>query len=410
MVRWVKSLKWLALGFMAASVSAGAQEQLTEGGFPSAQATAGGRIGRQDRSNRVLQLRLPALQRTSRNTSDRGSRRCPLMSASSAYRSPSAGLGEPWQDLLHTRRPRPRRSVDQGFSSLHGAGVKLNEEKVFFDWAASNGLDAKKVQGNVGLVRGQQQNESRQDSCRQLSGGQRADAVHRRQIQAATAPAQGQHKDVPCRAGLPDCQGAYRAQQEVTPPHAPQGRRVTPAAFVFGAGRPDFAFRARPHVGRMTHLPDAIGLRHTRFHSPARLRIACLVPSITETLFALGLGDRVVARTGFCIHPADGVREVPKVGGTKDVNVAKLIATEPTHVIVNIDENRKDTVDHLRRVIPNVVVTHPLVPEDNQAVRLARAYLQRRRRRAGPSPAISPPRWLMRATSAPRPRPKPCST
>ena len=115
----------------------------------------------------------------------------------------------------------------------------------------------------------------------------------------------------------------------------------------------------------MTHLPDAIGLRHTRFHSPARLRIACLVPSITETLFALGLGDRVVARTGFCIHPADGVREVPKVGGTKDVNVAKLIATEPTHVIVNIDENRKDTVDHLRRVIPNVVVTHPLVPEDN---------------------------------------------
>lgn len=115
----------------------------------------------------------------------------------------------------------------------------------------------------------------------------------------------------------------------------------------------------------MTHFPDATAQRHARFHSPARLRIACLVPSITETLFALGLGDRVVARTGFCIHPEDGVREVPKVGGTKDVNVAKLIATEPTHVIVNVDENRKDTVDHLRRVIPHVIVTHPLVPEDN---------------------------------------------
>ncbi|HQA34203.1 MAG TPA: helical backbone metal receptor [Casimicrobium huifangae] len=115
----------------------------------------------------------------------------------------------------------------------------------------------------------------------------------------------------------------------------------------------------------MTHFPDATAQRHARFHSPARLRIACLVPSITETLFALGLGDRVVARTGFCIHPEEGVREVPKVGGTKDVNVAKLIATEPTHVIVNIDENRKDTVDHLRRVIPNVIVTHPLLPEDN---------------------------------------------
>lgn len=114
-----------------------------------------------------------------------------------------------------------------------------------------------------------------------------------------------------------------------------------------------------------THLPDAIGVPHTRFHTPSRLRIACLVPSITETLFALGLGDRVVARTGFCIHPDPEVRDIVKVGGTKDVNVGKLIETEPTHVIVNIDENRKPTVDHLRRVIPNVIVTHPVVPEDN---------------------------------------------
>ncbi|MCC7066907.1 MAG: ABC transporter substrate-binding protein [Burkholderiales bacterium] len=118
----------------------------------------------------------------------------------------------------------------------------------------------------------------------------------------------------------------------------------------------------------MTHLPDAIGTRHRRFHSPERARIASLVPSLTETLFALGLGDRVVARTGFCIHPDPAVREVPKVGGTKDVNVAKLLATEPTHVIVNIDENRRDTVEHLRRVVPHVVVTHPLTPEDNVAL------------------------------------------
>ena len=112
-------------------------------------------------------------------------------------------------------------------------------------------------------------------------------------------------------------------------------------------------------------IADAIGRPHARFASPARLRIACLVPSITETLFALGLGDHVVARTGFCIHPEPAVRDVPKVGGTKDVNIARLIATEPTHVIVNIDENRKADVDHLRKVIPNIVVTHPMVPDDN---------------------------------------------
>ena len=115
-------------------------------------------------------------------------------------------------------------------------------------------------------------------------------------------------------------------------------------------------------------VPDAIGRPHARFANPARLRIACLVPSITETLFALGLGESVVARTGFCIHPEPAVREVPKVGGTKDVNIARLIATEPTHVIVNVDENRKVDVDHLRKVIPNVIVTHPTLPDDNIAL------------------------------------------
>ena len=115
-------------------------------------------------------------------------------------------------------------------------------------------------------------------------------------------------------------------------------------------------------------ISDAIGRPHARFANPAALRIACLVPSITETLFALGLGDHVVARTGFCIHPEPAVRDVPKVGGTKDVNVRRLIDTEPTHVIVNIDENRKADVDHLRKVIPNIVVTHPMLPDDNIAL------------------------------------------
>ena len=115
----------------------------------------------------------------------------------------------------------------------------------------------------------------------------------------------------------------------------------------------------------MTRINDALGVQHLPLPNPANARIACLVPSITETLFAMGLGAQVVARTGFCIHPEPEVRDVPKVGGTKDVNVSKLLALEPTHVIVNIDENRKATVDQLRKMIPHVIVTHPLVPEDN---------------------------------------------
>ena len=115
----------------------------------------------------------------------------------------------------------------------------------------------------------------------------------------------------------------------------------------------------------MTRIHDALGVQHFPLANPGNARIACLVPSITETLFAMGLGAQVVARTGFCIHPEPAVREVPKVGGTKDVNVSKLLELEPTHVIVNIDENRKATVDQLRKMIPHVIVTHPLVPEDS---------------------------------------------
>ena len=103
-------------------------------------------------------------------------------------------------------------------------------------------------------------------------------------------------------------------------------------------------------------------------HTPAGAapRIASLVPSLTELLFALGLGERVIARTGFCVHPRDAVRRVPKVGGTKDVDLDALRAARPTHLVVNVDETRREVVDAARAFIPDVIVTHPLVPEDNR--------------------------------------------
>ena len=96
------------------------------------------------------------------------------------------------------------------------------------------------------------------------------------------------------------------------------------------------------------------------------LRIVSLVPSITELLVALGLRPFLVARTGYCIHPAESVRDLPKVGGTKDVNLVKLRRLAPTHVIVNVDENRLDTVAALREFVPHIVVTHPQEPADNR--------------------------------------------
>lgn len=94
-------------------------------------------------------------------------------------------------------------------------------------------------------------------------------------------------------------------------------------------------------------------------------RIASLVPSLTELVVALGLLPHLVARTGFCVHPADALRAVPKVGGTKDVRLDRLRGLAPTHVLVNVDENRREVVDELRSFIPEVIVTHPCDPRDN---------------------------------------------
>jgi ABC-type Fe3+-hydroxamate transport system substrate-binding protein len=109
------------------------------------------------------------------------------------------------------------------------------------------------------------------------------------------------------------------------------------------------------------------------------LRIASLVPSVTELVVALGLGPHLVARTGFCIHPRELLAGVPKVGGTKDVDLARLRALAPTHVVLNIDENRAEAASAMVAwgpSAPELVITHPKAPEDNLALvdQLAAAF------------------------------------
>ncbi len=98
------------------------------------------------------------------------------------------------------------------------------------------------------------------------------------------------------------------------------------------------------------------------------LRVVSLVPSITELIVDLGLQRHLVGRTGFCIHPASQVQNIPKVGGTKALLLDKIKALAPTHVVVNVDENEKPDVDVLRQWVPHVVVTHPQSPQDNLAL------------------------------------------
>ena len=118
----------------------------------------------------------------------------------------------------------------------------------------------------------------------------------------------------------------------------------------------------RPPQGRHPTRVDAAGVEHAAAGRDAR--IVCLVPSITELLCDLGLAPQLVGRTGFCIHPRDVVKAIPKVGGTKDVKLERIRELAPTHVVVNVDENRLEDVEELA-TFASIVVTHPLGPLDN---------------------------------------------
>lgn len=108
---------------------------------------------------------------------------------------------------------------------------------------------------------------------------------------------------------------------------------------------------------------DALGREHAACVGPAR--IVSLVPSLTELVCDLDLADQLIGRTGFCIHPRETLRSVAKVGGTKDVKLDVLRQLAPTHVIADIDENRREVVEEIMEFVPHVLVVHPRVVDDN---------------------------------------------
>ncbi|MEW6488339.1 MAG: TIGR04282 family arsenosugar biosynthesis glycosyltransferase [Thermodesulfobacteriota bacterium] len=81
--------------------------------------------------------------------------------------------------------------------------------------------------------------------------------------------------------------------------------------------------------------------------APLPRRILSLVPSVTECLFDLGAGERVVGRTDYCIAPAGRVESLPSVGGPKTVDVAAAAALAPDLVLANAEENDRAQVEAL---------------------------------------------------------------
>jgi len=125
---------------------------------------------------------------------------------------------------------------------------------------------------------------------------------------------------------------------------------------------------------------DAVGTCHTPAQQPAR--IVSLVPSITEFLFALDLGEQVVGCTTYCIHPAAELAGIPRVGGTKDIELDRIRVLAPSHLIVSIEENPREDVEAIHTFVPHVIVTHPLAPVDNLALYRLLGFVFRRQAQA----------------------------
>ena len=78
------------------------------------------------------------------------------------------------------------------------------------------------------------------------------------------------------------------------------------------------------------------------------MRIVSLCPSLTELVFDLGLGNSLVGVTKFCVHPAEGVRAIEKIGGTKTPKIDRIRELGPDLVLLNEEENRVEDAEALQ--------------------------------------------------------------
>jgi iron complex transport system substrate-binding protein len=116
----------------------------------------------------------------------------------------------------------------------------------------------------------------------------------------------------------------------------------------------------KTHGATGTKVTDEMG-RVIELLQPVR-RIVSLAPSVTETLFALGLGDRVVGDTTYCDYPVEA-KSKARVGGPIDPNIEQIAALHPDLVVATRSINRQTTVNSLQHLGIAVYVTDPRTVE-----------------------------------------------
>ena len=137
------------------------------------------------------------------------------------------------------------------------------------------------------------------------------------------------------------CTGCYRTKEDITiwrQADVEQKQVITQKA--------DERRRKESHWWTKDQLGET-------FLVPQQLkRIISLVPSQSEFLFDLGLGERLVGVTSFCIYPRQLHQQATIVGGTKNVNEALIASLKPDLIVANKEENTPSLVASLRRFCP----------------------------------------------------------
>jgi len=105
-------------------------------------------------------------------------------------------------------------------------------------------------------------------------------------------------------------------------------------------------------LGRAVQIPYALQ------------RLVSLVPSITEVLFSFGRGQQVVGITDYCTEPAEAVATKTKIGGTKNPDIATILALRPDLVFAVAEENRRQDIAQLAAVGVPVYVFAPRTVHD----------------------------------------------
>ena len=141
------------------------------------------------------------------------------------------------------------------------------------------------------------------------------------------------------------------------------GALIFAGALVMGAcarTEPSQAEQSTAGKSSSVRVTDEVG-RGVTVPQPVR-RIVSLAPSVTETLFALGLGDRVVGDTNYCDYPAEA-KSKTRIGGPVDPSLETIAALHPDLVVATRSINRQSTVNSLEHLGIAVYATDPRTVE-----------------------------------------------